>query len=156
MSLRYRVATPSDREAVLRVLATANFRPVPSSEMPELDLDRFFLAETAGEIVGAAGFKVLPDGTGKTTLMAVDPRYREQGIGQRLQELRMEAMHALGCRKVITNADRPVTIAWYRRKFGYREVGSIEKIHEFGDPRINRWTTIEADLEQWAAARGRA
>ena len=95
---------------MLRVLASANFRPVPSPEVPELDLDCFFVAEIAGEIVGAAGFKVLPDGSGKTTLMAVDPSYRRHGIGQRLQEARMQAMHRLGCKRVVTNADRPETI----------------------------------------------
>lgn len=149
--LRYRAANPADWDAVLGVLATANFRPVPSPEMPELNLDCGFVAEDEGEIVGVAGFKVMPDGSGKTTLMAVDPRYRGQGVGQRLHELRMDAMLRLGCTKVVTNADRPTTIAWYQRKFGYTAVGSVAKLHEFGDPEIDRWTTLQADLEEWVA-----
>ncbi len=149
--MRYRAADASDWDAVLRVLATANFLPVPSPEVPEFDLDRAFVAEDEGEIVGVSGFKVMPDGSGKTTLMAVHPRYRGRGVGQRLQELRMEAMLEGGCTKVVTNADRPATIAWYQRKFGYRAVGSVAKLHEFGDPEIDRWTTLEADLEDWAA-----
>jgi ribosomal protein S18 acetylase RimI-like enzyme len=111
------------------------------------------VAEAEGEIVGVAGFKVLPDGTGKTTLMAVDPRYRGRGLGRRLQEMRMEALLERGCTRVVTNADRPATIAWYQRRFGYRVVGSIAKLHVFGDPEIDRWTTLEADLEEWAARR---
>jgi ribosomal-protein-alanine N-acetyltransferase len=147
------VADASDWDAVLRVLATANFRPVPSPEVPEFDLTCVFVAEDEGEIVGVAGFKVMPDGTGKTTLMAVDPRYRGHGVGQRLQEMRMEAMLERGCTRVVTNADRPATIAWYQRKFGYQARGSVAKLHEFGDPEIDRWTTLEADLEEWAARR---
>jgi len=147
-----RQAGASDRDDVLRVLASANFRPVPSPEAPEFDLDRFFVTELDGEIVGAAGYKVLPDGSGKTTLMAVDPRYRRRGIGHRLQAARMDTMHRLGCTRVVTNADRPETIEWYERKFGYRKIGTLEKLHEFGDPDVSHWTTLEADLNAWAAA----
>jgi ribosomal-protein-alanine N-acetyltransferase len=142
----YRRASKSDRDAVLRVLECANFHHIPSPEMPELDLARFFVAEDRGTIVGVAGFKVTDDGNGKTTLMAVEPAYRGQGLGERLQELRMEEMRGLGCTKVVTNADRPATIAWYKRKFGYREIGSVPKEHQFGDPSVDRWTTLEADL----------
>jgi N-acetylglutamate synthase-like GNAT family acetyltransferase len=153
VSLTYRTAGHADRDAILRVLETANFHHVPSPEMPELDVDRFFVAEHAGTIVGVAGYKVLGDGQGKTTLMAVDPAYRGRGAGRRLQELRMEAMHAAGCTTVTTNADLPATIAWYKRNFGYREIGTLAKLHEFGDPDIDHWTTLRADLDTWAATR---
>jgi len=92
---------------------------------------------------------VLPDGRGKTTLMAVDPTHRGLGVGQRLQEIRMIELRSLGCKVVVTNADRPETIDWYKRKFGYREIGGLEKEHEFGDPAVVRWTTLEADIERW-------
>src|SRR4051812_27246912 len=72
----YRRATEADRDAILRVLESANFHHVPSPEMPELDLERFFVAEVGGTIVGVAGFKVTSDGNGKTTLMAVEPAHR--------------------------------------------------------------------------------
>jgi ribosomal-protein-alanine N-acetyltransferase len=151
----YRRAVEGDRDAVLRVLECANFHRIPSPEMPELDLERFFVAEDRGTIVGVAGFKVTSDGAGKTTLLAVEPAYRGRRVGERLQELRMEEMRRLGCTTLTTNADRPPTIAWYKRKFGYREVGSVAKVHEFGDPTVDRWTTLEADLEAWAEARAR-
>jgi hypothetical protein len=63
-----------------------------------------------------------------------------------LQELRMEKMREAGAKRVITNADRPETIAWYKRHFGYREVGETPKLHEFGLPDVDHWTTLEADL----------
>jgi ribosomal-protein-alanine N-acetyltransferase len=47
---------------------------------------------------------------------------------------------------VITNADRPETIEWYKRHFGYEVVGEITKLHEFGLPDVDRWTTLEASL----------
>ena len=149
LTLTYRRARADDRDVVLHVLAFANFHHVPTPEMPELTLEKFYVAELGGQVVGCAGYKVLADGCGKTTLMAVDPTYRGLGIGQRLQELRMIEMRSLGCSVVITNADRPETIDWYKRKFGYREIGTLKKLHEFGHPAIDFWTTLEADIERW-------
>lgn len=147
----YRRARDDDREAVMSVLATANFERIPSPEMPALDLERFFVAESDGAIVGVAGWAILADSRGKTTLLAVDPAVRGAGVGHRLHELRMLVLSRSGCPSVVTNADRAVTIDWYRRHFGYRVVGSVPKVHEYGDPDIEHWTTIEADIPAWHA-----
>lgn len=146
---RYRRACAEDHDAIFRVLAFANFHHVPSPEMPAFDLADVFVAEMDGLIVGVAGYTLLGEGRGKTTLMAVDPAYRRYGIGTRLQTLRMRAMRAAGCRTVTTNADLPETIAWYERRFGYRKVGTLAKVHEFGDPQRDHWTTLECDLDAW-------
>ena len=101
------------------------------------------MAEVEGDVVGVAGYRILRDGAGlagKTTLLAVLPEHRELGIGRALQGLRMDLMRDAGASRVITNADRPETIAWYERHFGYHRVGEVEKIHEFGLPDVNRWT----------------
>jgi predicted N-acetyltransferase YhbS len=145
----YRRAQPEDWDGVMAVFETANFHHVPSAEMPSFDLSRCFVAELDGEIAGAAGYERLPDGRGKTTLLAVRPEQKGLRIGQRLQELRMLAMRELGCRVVVTNADLPETVAWYKRKFGYREVGRLAKLHEFGAADRHHWTTLEADIEHW-------
>ena len=58
----------------------------------------------------------------------------------------MDLMRDAGARRVITHADRPETIAWYKRNFGYREVGEARKLCEFGLPEVDRWTTLEAPL----------
>jgi len=97
----------------------------------------------------AADGRILRDGdglAGKTTLLAVLPEQRKLGIGRALQELRMDLMRDAGATRVITTADRPETIAWYERHFGYRRVGEVEKIHEFGLPDVDHWTTLEAPL----------
>lgn len=140
---------PEDREGMLRVLETANMHRVPSPEMDDFDVGEWHVAEAQGLIVGVGGFRILstPEGpVGKTTLLAVHPDARELGIGRALQELRMELMRHAGATRVITNADRPETIAWYQRHFGYRVVGEVEKLHEFGLPEVDRWTTLEASL----------
>ncbi len=150
--VRYRRATPADYGAILRVLAFANFDQIPCAEMPSFDVERCFVAEVDGHIVGAAGYTTLGDGRGKTTLMAVDPGFRRYGIGRALQELRMRELTRLGCRSIVTNADLPETIAWYKKHYGYREVGKVAKLHPFGAPDIDEWTTLEADLAACAPA----
>lgn len=80
--------------------------------------------------------------------MAVKPSLRGQGIGRLLQSKRLAAMKSLGCEKVITNADRPETIAWYKKHFHYRQCGTLTKKHSFGIPEINEWTTLECDLDK--------
>jgi ribosomal protein S18 acetylase RimI-like enzyme len=140
---------PEDRPGMLAVLETANMHHVPSAEMDDFDVGSWHVAEAGATIVGVAGFRLLDeDGelTGKTTLLAVHPDQRQLGVGRALQELRMRLMREAGARRVITNADRPGTIEWYRRHFGYREIGSVAKRHEFGLPDVDRWTTLEAPL----------
>ena len=142
-----RPADPGDADAILEVMRTANMHHVDSPEMPAFEIDRFFVASIDDRIVGAAGWQSLAGERAKTTLLAVIPEAEGRGIGAMLQHARMDAMRAAGKRVVTTNADRPETIAWYRRHFGYRVVGSLAKEDEFGDPGIDRWTTLEADLE---------
>jgi len=149
MRIEIRPATIADHAAILAVMEPANMHHVPSPEMDELDIDRFFVASLDDRIVGASGYKILPDGNGKTTLLSVLPEYRGLHIGKQLQDTRLRAMHALGARTVTTNADRPETISWYKHWYGYREVGTIKKIHSFGSPDIDHWTTLEMDLTAW-------
>ena len=152
----YEPARSGDREAILAVMRSANMHRVPSPEMGELDLERFFVARVGGRAVGAAGWALLPHGEGKTTLLAVLPAFARRGIGARLQDIRLEAMRAAGATRVTTNADRPGTIDWYQRRYGYRVVATLAKLHEFGDPSIDHWTTLELDLGAWARRREHA
>src|SRR5215210_6467949 len=141
-----RYATAADVPNILRTLESYNMHRIPSPEMPELDPKWFYVAEIDGRVVGAAGFKLLSPEIGKTTLLAVDTALSGRGIGLALQAKRMAALKSLGCKKIITNADRPQTIRWYQKHFGYRPIGRVKKIHSFGLPNVDHWTTLEADL----------
>ena len=65
----------------------------------------------------------------------------------------MQDMLNNGIKSLITNADLPFTIEWYKEHFGYREVGKLKKFHEFGNPDIDHWTTLQVDLDQWGKNR---
>ncbi len=148
-----RPARPDDRDAILECLRPWNMHHVPSPEMEQVELDRFFVAELSGRIVGAAGYTFLAPGHGKTTLLGVLPQHNALGIGAALQEARVQAMAAQGATKITTNADRPQVIAWYKKHWGYREVGRLPKLHCFGDDAVVEWTTLEMDVEAWRAGR---
>jgi ribosomal-protein-alanine N-acetyltransferase len=148
-----RPARPEDRDAILECLRPWNMHHVPSPEMERIELDRFFVAELSGQIVGAAGYTFIAPGRGKTTLLGVLPRHNALGIGAALQEARVQAMAAQGATKITTNADRPQVIAWYKKHWGYREVGKLPKLHSFGDDAVAEWTTLEMDVGAWQAGR---
>jgi N-acetylglutamate synthase-like GNAT family acetyltransferase len=146
-----RMRTP-DLDAVTAILALYHMAPVaPGPQVPDpertgLDLDRTFVAVAGGGIVGVASFIVLGEGWAETASLAVHPDWRGKGVGERLQRARLAEMKALGIRHVRTEADRPETIAWYVRKFGYRIVGTAPKKHAFSLPDVASWTLLTLDL----------
>ncbi len=144
-------AGPGDRDGILRVMRPFNMHHVPSVEMEELDLSRFFVARMRGEIVGAAGYKLLSPGHAKTTLLGVLPEFSGLGVGKDLQHKRMEAMHQAGVKTLTTNADRPDTILWYKKHYGYRQVGTLKKLCPFGLENVDHWTTLQTDLDEYFA-----
>lgn len=151
-SYTIRPACQEDLPAMLEVLKTVNMHHIPSAEMPELDWQCCFVAEVGGRVVGMSGYKVLSATEGKTTLLAVLPEYRRSGIGRALQVKRMQVLLDRDIRFLTTNADRPETIAWYKKYFGYQEIGSLPKEHEFGRPDVDSWTTLKTDLVAWDKA----
>jgi len=144
-------AGPGDRDGILRVMRPFNMHHVPSVEMEELDLSRFFVARMRGEIVGAAGYKLLSPGHAKTTLLGVLPEFSGLGVGKDLQHKRMEVMHQAGVKTLTTNADRPDTILWYKKHYGYRQVGTLKKLCPFGLEHVDHWTTLQTDLDEYFA-----
>ena len=146
-------ARPADLPAILEVMRFFNMHQVPSAEMPTLELDNFFVARLDGKIVGAGGYTMLSPTEGKTTLLGVNPELSGLGIGKALQVARLEAMYALGAQTVLTNADIPDTIAWYKKHFGYLEIGRPKKIHSFGLENVDHWTTIRMDLLRYMRER---
>jgi 3-keto-5-aminohexanoate cleavage enzyme len=148
------IASENDWDGILGVLETANMHHIPSKEMPELELSHCFVAKSGGRVIGISGYKMLPDGRGKTTLLAVKPEFQCQGVGYALHLKRIEAMEAAGAEWIVTNADRQDSIEWYKKHFGYVEVATLKKMHEFGNPDVDYWTTMEMDIKKWRKEHG--
>ena len=133
-------------EAIFRLLEMANMHHIPSAEMPELTFENYYVALADGQVVGFCGFKTLSDTEAKTELMVVDPKLRGHGVGLKLQQHRMHVMCRRGIKTLTTNSDLPETIQWYKTHFGYRQVGRLKKLHAFGCPDIDYWTTLQVEL----------
>lgn len=150
MNILIEKAKIEDKPGIFRLLKQANMHNIPSPEMPQLTYENYFVAKREGQIVGFCGYKILSKTTAKTELMVVDRKYRGQGIGYKLQVKRMEDLYNKGIRTLITNADLPATIEWYKKHFGYKKIGQLKKLHQFGDANSDYWTTLQVDLHQWA------
>jgi len=142
-------ASVEDYAAILSVMESWNMHHIPSEEMEELDLSCFFVARLSGHVAGAARYTLLSPGKGKTTLLGIRPQFSGMRIGKTLQNARLEAMYETGIRSVLTNADRPETILWYKKHYGYRQIGVLKKICDFSLSDVDHWCTLEMDLEAY-------
>jgi N-acetylglutamate synthase-like GNAT family acetyltransferase len=149
-------AISKDMPAIMELLKLANMHYIGSPEMPAITYDNYFVAKLDGKVAGFCGYKILSPREAKTELMVVHPDCRGLGIGFGLQQKRMEDMLVKGVRTLTTNSDLPETIEWYRKYFGYRKIGELKKINEFGDPKIDHWTTLQVDLIKWNNTRCRS
>jgi 3-keto-5-aminohexanoate cleavage enzyme len=138
---------------VIEILTCWNMAPVaPSAACPEpeatgLGIGSTFVAVVEGSIVGVSSYILRGDGWAETASLAVDPEWRGKGIGESLQRARLAELRALGMKHVRTEADRPESIAWYLRKFGYRVAGTVPKKHSFGVEQVPHWTVLVLDLD---------
>ena len=143
---------PEDVPGALRVLAQWNMAPrvpsaeVPNSERTSMDNGNAFVAEAGGRIVGTCSYFLVGDGWAETASLAVDPEPRFAGVGVLLQQARLDEMRGRGVRRVRTETDRPATVRWYVRRFGYRTVGTDPKTDASGLPDVDHWTVLELDL----------
>lgn len=151
-ALRVRKMREADLPGVLRILALWNMAPRPvSAEVPDperttIEVANGFVAESEGRIVGTCSYFLLDDGWAETASLAVDPAPQFAGVGVLLQEARLAEMRRRGVRRVRTETDRPATVRWYVRRFGYRVVGTNPKKHAFSLPDVDVWTVLELDL----------
>lgn len=143
---------PDDLPGAVRILALWNMVPrAPSPEVPDpertsIEIGNAFVAEAGGRIVGTCSYYLLGDGWAETASLAVDPEPRFAGVGVLLQQARLDEMRERGVRRVRTETDRPATVRWYVRRFGYRIVGRNPKKHAFSLPDVDHWTVLELDL----------
>lgn len=140
-------AYPEDRKAILKVLEPWNMHRVPSPGVEDIDFSSFFVAKLYNQIVGVAGYKILDNTHAKTRLLAVFPELQGSGIGKALQDKRLMEMYTQGIRTVITDADRPDTVIWYKKYYGYREVERRKKTSTHGLASAEFTTILELDLD---------
>ena len=144
--------TTADIAAATALLAQWNMAPVTSDsgivdpEEGPLDPECGFVAYHGARLVGVAAYLLRDPIHGETRSLAVDPDYLGCGIGHRLQEARLAAMHDLGIAHVRTECDRTETIHWYVSRFGYRISGNKRKKHPFSLATEDHWTLLDLDL----------
>ena len=150
--IRIRLMRDDDWDRVLAILGHWGMAPVAASEAcpePEqsgLEVGKTLVATVDGRVVGTASFRLLGPRLASTESLAVDPDWLGSGAADRLQRARLAALRELGIERVRTTVDRPRSIAWYVKRFGYRIVGSEPKKHRFSLPDVPHWTVLELDL----------
>ena len=77
MNILIEAAQIEDIPKIIKIMKAVNMHHVPSAEMPELDWKCFFIARVDGNIVGAAGYRIISPTEAKTTLMTVLPRVQK-------------------------------------------------------------------------------
>jgi N-acetylglutamate synthase-like GNAT family acetyltransferase len=141
-----------DHDEVVTLLARWNLAPaaptpaVPEPERTQVIVDNTFVALDGDRIVGVCSHIRLSETLAEGASLAVDPAYHGSGVGEKLMRAGRREMYARGIRKIRSESDRPRTIAWLVKRFGYRVVGTAPKRHAFGESGIGHWTVLECDL----------
>ena len=156
-NVEIRNMTGDDLNDVVRILSRWNMAPlaasrdIPDPERSTILIENTFVACMVERVVGVASFIGLSDRVAETASLAVDPACKGLGIGFLLQEARLDEMIRRGFQKVISETDRPETIDWYIRHFGYRVVGTHAKKHAFSLTDVDVWTVLELDCATYMA-----
>ena len=141
-----RKAEESDIKGILSVLGCYNFKVVNAidgspidndytdtitlyNQVSEIKLQNAFVALHDKKIVGFSNFKHMEEDTAKTTLIAVLPKYRKLGLGEKLQLARMREAHEKGYKKMVTFCETPAIANWYVKHFNYRILSSEPIYH---------------------------
>ncbi|HKI87805.1 MAG TPA: GNAT family N-acetyltransferase [Draconibacterium sp.] len=119
----------------------------PNPERESLLVEHTFVALDKEKIVGVCSYLILSPEEAETASLAVDPACKGKGIGYALQVARLKEMKERGFIRVHTETDRPETINWYIKKFGYKVVGANPKKHDFSLPDVDHWTVLKLDLK---------
>jgi ribosomal-protein-alanine N-acetyltransferase len=140
----------ADKPQMMVLLRQVNMHNIPSVEMPAVSWENYCVARVNGKVIGLCGFRLISEAEAKIELLAVDRNFRRKGVGLKLKVCRLNELTKRGVQTVIVNSDRPESIAWYKKHFGYEEICRLKKEHEFGDPDVEWWTTLKLDLAKWS------
>jgi len=113
-----RQATIDDVGALLSIIEPLEKRgilvPRPRA-MIEREIDRFFLAEHDGQVIGCAALYPFPEaGKAELACLAVDPDYRREGYGERLMHAVEKAAKAQGIDTLFVLTTR--TAQWFTER----------------------------------------
>ena len=155
--LTLRKMKPEDLPRCMEILEKWNMAPVPETgdhahpepERSYIHLKNAIVALSGDRIVGVCSYMDRTETLAETANLAVDPEFQGKGVGYQLQKARLREMKERGFKRVRTETDRPATIQWYVRKFGYRIVKKIEKKYPFSLKDVHFWTRLEMDLEDY-------
>lgn len=153
-----RPARVADLARIIEILEGYNMGHFGHAERPAMPkIEHFMVAEEQGVVVGCCAYLLYDESEiavradeAETGSLAVSAEYRGKGVGEALQAARMHQLLDLGIETLFTETDRPQTIAWYIRKFGYRRLSSRpKKFRDFGDPDVDTFTLLAVDLRKW-------
>jgi len=142
-----------DFDDAMAILGEWNMAPMAASsdiedpERSELNIENSFVALLDDQVVGVCSYIIHNPQLAETASMAVTPSCRGLGVGYQLQQARVQELKRLGIKLLRTETDREDTVAWYIRKFGYRQVGTNPKKHNFSLADVNEWVVLELDLD---------
>ena len=125
---RIRPATAADVPGVLQILEPLEQQGVlvkRGREQLEADIDRFFVLEAEGNILGCAALYPFPDRkTAELAALAVNPFYRDGGRGERLLEYAEARARSAGLKSLFVLSTR--TTHWFlERGFAETDPGRL-------------------------------
>lgn len=135
-----RAATLADAETVFAFILRHGDLLVPRSLGNVVEnIDRFFVAEVAGALVGCAAYQVHPEigdvkaATVEVQSVAVESAYRKLGIGRALIEAVVGRVAQFGPAEVLVLTFAPEFFA----KLGFREIPKTRVMHKLYTGCIN-------------------
>lgn len=149
LSNLYLIRRPSirDWDQILSILEKENFHNIGGEEMKDFPLKDCFIAVKNEEVLGLAGYKILNSTTAKTSLLAVKKEYRKMGIGEALQNSRIEYLKSKNIKELYTNCDNEKVIKWNINHFGFKKTGKlIAKTESYGRLDKDKWVNLRLEL----------
>lgn len=101
--VKIRQFSPQDFESVAKISQESFPHPWSEEYLKKVSQDHardILIAESDGQIVGYILGYIKSDRSGSIKILAVDPDYRRQGIGQKLINAALEKMKKSGCEEV--------------------------------------------------------
>ncbi len=149
MNFTINKAKLEEKSEIVKVLESRNMHHAFYLDSEDIDLSNFFVAKHAENIVGVAGYSLLSPTRGRTRLLAVYPDFTGFGIGRALQEARLEEMYKVGVTKIESRSDNKSSILWYKKHFGYKEIGKRLKSDKAGATDALYSIILELDLVEY-------